>query len=712
MIFAAGLLLCLSASSQQNNFWYFGRQAALDFSQSVPVVLANSAMNTNEAASAISDRLGNLLFYTNGVTVYNKNHQVMLNGDNLGGHVSSCQMLVIPQPGNDSLYYIFTGGAIETNFTGGYKLSVVNMNRDNGRGEVITKGMMFSPSCTERITAARHSNGIDVWIITNDNNSNIFRSWLLNCNGFQGGAPIISTVGAVLNQTLQSNVGVMKVSADGTQLCQTHYPDWDVLGHPANFAQLFDFDNTSGVISNTRTITFPTTQYTHAEFSPSSQLLYLTRPYDVGVGGGDGIDQFECKLPTTAAILASRYSFHTNSVYYDIQMAPNEKLYISRPSSFISVFNQPNNKGAAAGLQEDAIAMAPGATYIGLPSSINDANATSPANNFSYDIIDSCNGVVQFQANYSLPGNLTYEWDFGDGNTSNLPNPVNTFSPIDQSYVVKLAVRSDLFCGAVYRTRILIPSGIISDAAFDFVVRCDSDYVRFINHTAALQSNGGSFTWDFGDNQFSNDLNPTHSYAVNGDYDVKLKFVTGTACLDDSITHTVSIRTPPITMSPSQTIMPGQSVTISVTSPGSVSYEWTPAESLSNPTIRNPLAAPLEDVYYKATVKGADGCSATDSVLIKVLPLNDFYVPSGFTPNNDGLNDDIKPIYGGHFSLQQFSIFDRWGNRLFTTKRRGQSWNGKINGVEAAAGVYVWVLQATDNQGKAYTRKGSFVLIR
>jgi gliding motility-associated-like protein len=713
MIFAAGLLLCVAASAQENNFWYFGHNAGLNFNTSAPtpIVLNNSAMTADEASSAISDQSGNLLFYTNGITVYNKNHGMMINGNNIGGHISSCQMLIVPQPGNDSIYYIFTTGAIESDFQQGYRYSIVNMKRDNGRGEVVAKGVQFWPSCTERITAARHSNGVDVWIITNDNNSNTFRAWLLNCNGFQSGTHIASTVGAVLDQVPQMNVGLMKISPDGTQLCQTNFPEWDVLGHPANFAQLFDFDNTTGIISNARTLTFPGTQYTHVEFSPNSQFIYLTRPYDQPING-DAIDQFEAKLPTTAAILASRYVFKSTSVYYDIQMAPDEKLYLSRPSHYISAITQPNSKGALANLVEDAVPLSPGSTFVGLPSSINDANATAPANNFSYTIVDSCNGIVQFNANYNLPGVLTYEWDFGDGNTSNVQNPLHSFSPINQGYVVKLAVRSSLFCGAVFRTRIVKPAGIVSDAAFDFVVRCDSGYVRFINNTAALQNNGGQFVWDFGDNQFSNDVNPVHSYTGSGRYDVKLKFVTGTQCIDDSVIHTVLIRQPTITMSPSQTILPGQTITISANSPGANTYQWTPVETLSNPGIKNPQATPLEDVFYKVTATGSDGCFVTDSVLIKVYPLDDFYVPSGFTPNNDGLNDDVKPIFGGQFNLQRFSIFDRWGNSVFSTTQRGQAWNGKRKGIEVAAGVYVWILEAKDRQGKLYTRKGTVALIR
>ncbi|MFZ1327481.1 MAG: hypothetical protein WAW27_00540, partial [Chitinophagaceae bacterium] len=179
------LLLAFNFSySQQNNIWYFGRKAGLSFNaagaQPLPAVLSDGVMETNEGCSSICDEDGNLLFYSNGVTVYNRNHQVMVNGDNLKGNLSSVQAcIIVPEPGNDSIYYLFTTDAVENSFANGYTYSIINLNKDNGNGEVITKNVLLWASCTERMVAARHANGTDVWLITNDKNSNIFRSWLI-----------------------------------------------------------------------------------------------------------------------------------------------------------------------------------------------------------------------------------------------------------------------------------------------------------------------------------------------------------------------------------------------------------------------------------------------------------------------------------------------------------------------------------------------------
>jgi len=89
--------------------WYFGDKAGLSFATDPPTPLTDGAMSTVEGCATISDTAGNLLFYTNGVTVWNKNHQVLQNGTGLKGDPSSTQSaIIIPQPGNDSVYFIFT----------------------------------------------------------------------------------------------------------------------------------------------------------------------------------------------------------------------------------------------------------------------------------------------------------------------------------------------------------------------------------------------------------------------------------------------------------------------------------------------------------------------------------------------------------------------------------------------------------------------------
>jgi gliding motility-associated-like protein len=117
-------------------------------------------------------------------------------------------------------------------------------------------------------------------------------------------------------------------------------------------------------------------------------------------------------------------------------------------------------------------------------------------------------------------------------------------------------------------------------------------------------------------------------------------------------------------------------------------------------------------MWYKVTARNEAGCSDTDSVFITVNPMPGIYVPSGFTPNNDGKNDVFRPILTKEFSLQEFTIYNRWGEKIFTTSEKGTGWNGKFKGLIQDTGVYIWVLRGTDTRnGKKHEMKGTFVIL-
>ena len=145
----ASLFFFLSLEAQQGNQWYFGRFAGLSFSNNPPSPVGGSQINTLEGTSTIADENGNLLFYTNGVLVYNRNHELMPNGIGLKGHVSSFQnSVIVPTPGNKNIYYVFTTDAIENNGLNGYNYSIVDMTKDNGLGDVTTQNVALTgPSC-------------------------------------------------------------------------------------------------------------------------------------------------------------------------------------------------------------------------------------------------------------------------------------------------------------------------------------------------------------------------------------------------------------------------------------------------------------------------------------------------------------------------------------------------------------------------------------
>ena len=146
---------------------------------------------------------------------------------------------------------------------------------------------------------------------------------------------------------------------------------------------------------------------------------------------------------------------------------------------------------------------------------------------------------------------------------------------------------------------------------------------------------------------------------------------------------------------------------------GSTNYQWIPPTYLNNPNIASPISNPRNNITYTVIVSNDIGCTARDTINVKVFFLPpDIYVPSAFTPGGDGLNELFRPIALGIRSLESFSVYNRWGQMVYTTSRIGDGWNGKFKGVPQESATYVWQANATDFKGRKIFRKGSVILIR
>lgn len=707
--FLIGLLsVFLLSTAQQNNTWYFGSRAGINFSPAgirpVPYAVHQNVMTASEGCSSICDEDGKMLFYTNGKTIYNYTGNIMQNGDNVSGHPSAFQAaLVVPLPNSSTIFYVFTADAYENAFADGYRYSIVDMSLDNGRGSVIAKNILLQAPCSERLAAARHANGIDVWIITNDYSSNIFRSWLLTCTGLQP-IPSVSIIGEIPDQNDYANTGSMKISPDGKYLCQTHFPDLtDSLGE--NYFQLFDFNRSTGMLSNAKTIRIPLTKYYASEFSPDSKFLYVTKASESGE-----IDQFNCTLLNAAEIIASQYTISTENNFCGIQLAPDKKIYLTLYSGKLSVIGQPDSYGPACDYINNKVDLEGNFSSLNLPTFINDM-AFDPYNNFTMQIIDTCTGRIQFSGYTILTGTISWFWDFGDGTTSTLQNPQHVFADIFQFYTVKLRITSSSVCGYIVRSKTFPAGGFLMKPDFQAVNHCDSGIVHFENRSLFYPEMIGQFNWDFGDGNFSTIENPVHSYLVAGNYSVKLKMGNIAQCLNDSITKILDIQKLTIQVTPDQTVDEGATVQLNVNGGGTI-FRWEPPKWLNNSSIPNPRSTPLDDIRYVVTATNDVGCSDTDTVFIKVNHKTNIFVPSAFTPNSDGLNDVIKPFLSMQYELHNFSVFNRWGEVIFTTANRNSGWDGKIKNVIQPPGLYIWFIRVTDRSGNMVERKGSFVLIR
>ena len=421
-------LLIVQASfvaQNQNSKWYFGKYAGIDFMTYPPASITNSSMRVLEGCAAISDPAGNLLFYTSGDTIWNQQHLVLANGIGLFGTNTSAQSsLIIKKPGSTSLYYIFTiHGAAGFN---GFNYSIVDMSLAAGMGSVTVKNATLATGFqSEKLSATKHCNGIDFWILTHEYNSNLFRANLLTAAGVSP-TPVISAVGTVQNNWAGS--GYMKISPSGRKIGLALY-------NPLDAFELYDFDNTTGAVSNPLALGSFTGAY-GCEFSPDG-----TKFYGSCYNPPNQLLQWNVCAGSSNAIVGSLVSVYTSNCDLGaMQLAPDGKIYIARNNqTMLGVINNPNVAGTGCNYVDQGQSIFPHTSNIGLPNMINDFRTA-----FSYTLSQSCltasftSPVNPLQTNgCNASGNSVtgISWNFGDplsgpGNTSTLVSPAHTYPAI------------------------------------------------------------------------------------------------------------------------------------------------------------------------------------------------------------------------------------------------------------------------------------------
>lgn len=313
-----------------------------------PTILNNSAMDKFHSSSSIADSAGNLLFYTDGKTVWNKQHAIMANGSlslSLGYNVAFS--MILKQPGNSNLYFIFrlfTAPCI-SNFpipppTTGLYYSVVDMSLASGMGSVtVSNAFIYSVpfylSSTAQMHATRHANGIDYWIMTHEHPSN-FKAYLFNSGGVTS-TPVVSNIG--LPYQCDSH-GYLKFSPTGQKLSISV----SYVG-----IELYDFNNSTGIVSNPLTLISNTLEmnFRGCEFSPDGTKLYAG--HNISGSTNSKLIQWNLSAATNSAILSSSTNIPSSSLDPQaFQLAPNGKIYIATPGSqSLSVINNPNATGVA-----------------------------------------------------------------------------------------------------------------------------------------------------------------------------------------------------------------------------------------------------------------------------------------------------------------------------------------------------------------------------
>jgi len=329
------------AEGGPSSVWYFGTNAGLDFKTEPPTPLLDGQIVTNEGCAVISDADGNLMFYTDGMTVWTKTHVAMPNGTGLLGNPSTTQSgIIVPLPGSSTLFYVFAVAAYSASSV---SYSIVDITLNSGLGDVTTKNTSLLSSSLEGVNAIKATNG-DYWWIIMHNVGTSFYAYKLESTGINT-TPVITDLG--FNSSV--DVGYLKANATGTKVASSY----DIQGK----VQILDFDASTGVFSNLFEIAQPNAY--GCEFSPNGNLLYVADE-------GGSLIQYDLTNGNAAFTVSS------GTADMALQVAPNGKIYIAKyGATALNVINDPNVVGAGCNYATAAQDLGGRTSTLGLPTFIS-----------------------------------------------------------------------------------------------------------------------------------------------------------------------------------------------------------------------------------------------------------------------------------------------------------------------------------------------------
>lgn len=592
--------------------WYFGQYAGITFSGGDARSLDDSRMTAGRSSAVISDpSTGELLFYTDGVTVWNRYHEVMPNGTGLMGDPTTSQgVLVVPAPGRPGIYYLFNAAPTSAS-DAAYRClclyySIIDMRASNGLGDITTKNEFVLSDVTEHLTATLDCRGDSWWIITRSRVSRHFYSLRLGRDYLET-TPVVSAVG---NPLLEARgAGQLHVSPDNRRM---------LLTSTTGSSQLFDFDGQTGRVTGGTSLFGAENKGEHygAAFSPDGRRAYIT------VSNADNtrttqLFQFNVSLKSAADVSASKAlvaDLSQTSSWVPLQLGPDGRVYVGIPGMrSLSVIQAPNNDAPSVNFERNAIALT-GSVRSGLP------NIPAP---LLFEAADRNSGCVLPVADFSAPsilcagttaafvdkssGNVeSWQWQFEGAipSTSTERNPSKITYTAAGTYTVRLIVRSVYGIDtATSKIEVLRRPSLVTDSN---VIACPDSPLQL------RVSGADSYRWTPA-TAVSDPTSPLPIVRVRTTTRLTVIGTGSDGCTD---TATVLVRVPTTSVSANATICRGASVQLRAS--GGSAYAWSPSTGLSDTTSASPVANPRETTTYVVTIDLGD-CTVRDTVRVTVL---------------------------------------------------------------------------------------------
>jgi gliding motility-associated-like protein len=581
--------------------------------------------------STISNAAGQLLFFFDNGFVYNRNHRPMpyhfsvaggINIHGADGITTPAKQgaLIVPWPGRDSLYILFhINHNYVNNFNSSLQYSIINMNRDSGRGDVQQADipLLGGTNVCLKLSAVLHCNKKDVWVTGHLKNSDKYYSFLVTASGVNT-TPVYSTCNMVpdgigVNGRDENHYGNLKISAAGNRLAAAH------LG--LDYVELCDYNSQTGQVSNPKKLYLKPSYANYypalrrfgafaVDFSPSGDRLYASGLYysyylPIPSSTPRPVDrkyQFNAALATEAAIQASRYLIDTTDQgCSSMQIANDGKMYMVYQHLLVSTVGNPEGLGAACNYTFFALAGI-GVCSGNLPSLVQSY--------FRYNIVTNgnCQGqAIQFNLS-SLSGISGIAWDFGDpgsgaNNTATSATPLHVFSA-PGLYTVKVVLQNSNGCAADTVVKVVHAGPIAVSLGNDTTI-CSGDTLRL----RPMGSPPGSvLLWS------NNSTDTVLKITQPGQYWVKVNF--GGCSVVDTIN--VGIRPlPQFTLGNDTVICSNNNLTIAPNPTYAGNFLWSDGTTLPTATVNT-----VGNHWLQITDNL--GCSGRDTINVQFKTLPNF----------------------------------------------------------------------------------------
>lgn len=736
LVFLYSISVQAQRADMQANHWFFGNNAAINFQLGQdPVLSASNNINTQKASMTYSDKKGDLVLYSNGSRVWNKNGNVVEGAENLiRAFDPSYPGLIVPIPENEGSFYVFSvddsrGNNNPTAVEFPIFYTKLDMNANNGEGKTISTPLPIWNETSFGLTTVKHCNNVDYWLVIHKGRGNGFLTYLITKDGLD-----------LTNYPIESKFGISFIgSSQGLQqeIIASENGKKIALTKPANpeggFIEIFDFDNTSGKITRSVSSYKNLGKIKGAAFSPDASFIYVSI-----FANQESISATELRndykviqlrtipAPTYEALIAEKsYTGQTSGElgeflvetggFGNLKLGPNGKIYMAHlDASFLSVINKPNSAGSASDFDYAAFGLGGKTSRAQFPATVSPDYPKIEAKVVFVGDSLVCNPTLDAETKNVEEKDAKYQWFRNGSEISGATNKV--YKAVETGdYLIKVFDECRETKSLTKSLR--VASNVqppISDTTFQY---CQGQDIL------PLEAKGNELKW-YGDQTLETVLGTSDKFIPtfrSNEIEAKTYYVTQTINNCESSPSEIKIE---ILKNQSASFSEpikkicfssGEAIELQLSQAPENNLEWYFNNKLVSTS--KSYAANSYGIYVIKTPNSM--CAASDTMKVEEGCLR-IYIPTAFSPNGDGKNENLTLYGNGNFEFD-YQVFDRRGRVMVSLKNISFEnqpiplWDGLYLNSPVSTGSYHYILTARiekDGMPRTEIREGHFTLLR